>query len=198
MILTLTRNQKIIAMTYSERLNLLYALCLNETRITQGEATDSKLENYDPLDAANYLACYITFKAIQAAERSPADERAENFDMLSVYHTYAMLVYAYLMLPLGAEDIAPDMQSAPVIVAKTLFAGLSDVEWAEIIESGGQKFQLIADAKQEHWTTYREDLDKAVVAFVIAGTDDSTPFEKEEVIPMFGTLLSMLCEAFSN
>lgn len=185
-------------MTYSERLNLLYALCLNETRITQGEATDSKLESYDPLDAANYLACYITFKAIRAAERSPADERAENFDMLSVYHTYAMLVYAYLMLPLGGENIAPDMQGAPVIVAKTLFAGLADEEWAEIIESGGQKFQLIADAKQEHWTTYREDLDKAVVAFVVAGTDDSTPFEKEEVIPMFGALLSMLCEAFSS
>ena len=69
---------------------------------------------------------------------------------------------------------------------------------AEIIESGTNKFQLIADATQDHWVEYRQDLDKATIAFVIAGTDEETPFDKEEVIPMFGALLSMLCEAFAN
>ena len=71
--------------------------------------------------------------------------------MLSVYQTFAMLVYAYLTLPLGAEDIAPDVEGSPVVIAKTLFAGLDNVEWTEIIESAGHKFQLIAQAEQEHW-----------------------------------------------
>jgi hypothetical protein len=187
-------------MKFSERLSLLYALCLNEGRNTTANPSpipSTRLADYDPLEAANYLACYITFKAIRQAERSPADERVENFDMLSVYHSYAMLVYAFLMLPLGEEALAPDTEAAAVVVAKTLFAGLPDEELAEIIESGSNKFQLIADAKQEHWVDYRQDLDKATIAFVIAGTDEETPFEKEEVIPMFGALLSMLCEAFN-
>lgn len=188
-------------MKYSERLSLLYALCLNENRDDSQNPSpipSTNLQDYDPLEAANYLACYITFKAIQQAERSPADERIENFDMLSVYQTYAMLIYAFLVLPLGEEGIAPETEAAAIIVTKTLFAGLPDEEWAEIIESGGNKFQLIADAKQEHWVSYRQDLDKATIAFVIAGTDEDTPFEKEEVIPMFGALLSMLCEAFAD
>ena len=187
-------------MKFSERLSLLYALCLNEGRDSTANPSpipSTQLADYDPLEAANYLACYITFKAIRQAERSPADERVENFDMLSVYHSFAMLVYAFLMLPLGEEELAPDTEAAAVVVAKTLFAGLPDEELAEIIESGSHKFQLIADARQEHWVDYRQDLDKAVIAFVIAGTDDETPFEKEEVIPMFGALLSMLCEAFN-
>jgi len=170
-------------MKYSERLSLLYALCLNDGRDTNENPSaipSTNLQDYDPLEAANYLACYIAFKAIQQAERSPADERVENFDMLSVYHTYTMLVYAFLMLPLAEEGIAPDTEAA------------------EIIESGGHKFQLIADAKQEHWVDYRQDLDKATIAFLIAGTDEEAPFDKEEVIPMFGALLSMLCEAFSD
>jgi hypothetical protein len=188
-------------MKYSERLSLLYALCLNDNRDdSQNPSTipSSKLEDYDPLEAANYLACYLAFKAIQQAERSPADERIENFDMLSVYHTYAMLVYAFLMLPLAEEKIAPDTEATAVIVAKTLFAGLSDGELAEIIESGANKFRLIADAKQEHWVEYRERLDKSVIAFLVAGTDDEAPFDKEEVLPMLGSLLSMLCEAFEH
>lgn len=188
-------------MKYSERLSLLYALCLNDGRDTNENPSaipSTNLQDYDPLEAANYLACYIAFKAIQEAERSPADERVENFDMLSVYHTYAMLVYAFLMLPLAEEGIAPDTEAAAIIVAKTLFAGLADEELAEIIESGGHKFQLIADAKQEHWIDYRQDLDKATVAFLIAGTDEEVPFDKEDVIPMLGALLSMLCEAFSD
>jgi hypothetical protein len=188
-------------MKYSERLSLLYALCLNDGRdISENPSTipSTNLQDYDPLEAANYLACYIAFKAIQQSERSPADERVENFDMLSVYHTYAMLVYAFLMLPLAEEGVAPETEAAAVIVAKTLFSGLADEELAEIIESGGHKFQLIADAKQEHWVDYRQDLDKATIAFLIAGTDEDAPFDKEEVIPMLGALLSMLCEAFSD
>ena len=82
-------------MKYSERLSLLYALCLNDGRdASQNPSTipSANLQDYDPLEAANYLACYLAFKAIQQAERSPADERVENFDMLSVYHTYAMQI----------------------------------------------------------------------------------------------------------
>lgn len=188
-------------MKYSERLSLLYALCLNASHDT-GEnprtIPSTDMQDYAPLDAASYLACYLAFKAIQQAGRSPADERIENFDMLGVYHTYAMLIYAFLALPLGEEGIAPQTEATAIVVAKTLFAGLSDDEWVEIIESGGHKFQLIADAQQEHWVEYRQDLDKATIAFVIAGTDEETPFDKDEVIPMFGTLLSMLCEAFSS
>ena len=185
-------------MNYSERLNLLYALCLNEARTAQGEEPMTTLPVQDSLEAANYLACYITFKAIQQAERSPADERIENFDMLSVYQTYAMLVYAYLTMPLVHEHITPDTEGSPVVIAKTLFTGLDTEEWAEIITSASSKFRLIADAQQEHWTNYRVDLDKVVIAFVIAGTDDNAPFDKNEVTPMLGTLLSMLCEAFSS
>ena len=184
-------------MNFSQRLSFLHALCLNETA-QDASTVSTNLEDYNPQDAAHYLACYITFRAIRHAQRSPADERVENFDMLGVYHAYAMLVYAFLMLPLASEDIAPDTESAAVIIAKTLFAGLTEEEWVEIIESGSHKFQLIAEAEQEHWATYRQDLDKSVVAFVVAATDEETPFEKEEVIPMFGALLSMLCEAFAS
>lgn len=184
-------------MEFSKRLSFLHALCLNETARDAAEVS-TDLNDYDPRDAAHYLACYITFMAIRNAQRSPADERVENFDMLGVYHAYAMLVYAFLMLPLATEDIAPDTESASIIIAKTLFAGLSEEEWVEIIESGSHKFQLIAEAEQEHWMTYRQDLDKSVIAFVVAATDEEAPFEKEEVIPMFGALLSMLCEAFAS
>lgn len=181
--------------SYSQRLSLLYGINIAESG--NGE-TSADLKDYDPLEAASYLACAITFRAIQHAERSPADERVENFDMLSVYQAYAMLVYAYLTLPLGREGMVPDVEGSPIVIAKTLFAGLENEEWAEIIESGTSKFQLIAQAEQEHWKTYREDLDKAVVAYVIAGTDEDTPFEKDDVLPMFGALLSMLCEAFAS
>lgn len=179
--------------SYSHRLNLLYGLCLVEAG---SDASTLDIKQQDALESATYLACYITFKAIRYAERSPAAERIENFDMLSVYQTYAMLVYVYLTLPLGKKGIAPDLLNAPVTIAKSLFAELSHDEWAEIIDAGNSKFQLIGDAEQEHWMDYRQDLDKAVIAFVIAGTDDNTEFEKEDIIPLFGALLSMLCEAF--
>lgn len=188
--------------TYSQRLSLLYGICMAEAQREAGlhlaEMQSKNLEDYDTLEAANYLACNIAFRAIQHAGRSPAHERHENFEMLSVYQTFAMLAYAYLALPLGSEGITPDFTGASVTIAKTLFAELSNEEWVEIIESGGNKFQLIADAEQEHWIEYRQDLDKAVIAFVIAGTDDEAEFEKEEIIPLFGTLLSMLCEAFAS
>ena len=81
---------------------------------------------------------------------------------------------------------------------KSLFAGLADDELAEIVESGTRKFELIANAEQEHWVSYREDLDKAVIAYVIAGTDDEAPFEMSDILPMHAALLSMLCEAFAS
>ncbi|MEO8417502.1 MAG: hypothetical protein ABI475_02115 [Methylophilaceae bacterium] len=192
--------------SYSHRLNLLYGLCLVEAG---SDASTLDIEGQDALESATYLACYITFQAIRYAERSPTAERMEDFDMLSVYQTYAMLVYVYLTLPLGipakypahsdnlgATGVMPDLVKASVTIAKSLFAELSNEEWVEIIDAGNSKFQLIGDAAQEHWMNYRQDLDKAVITFVIAGTDDNTEFEKEEIIPLFGALLSMLCEAF--
>lgn len=179
-------------MTYAQRLSLLHATCLAEA----GGNASADLNDYDPLEAANYLACYLTFTAIRQAGRSPADERRDHFDMLSVYQTYAMLIYAYLALPLGNEGITPDVEGAPVVIAKTLFAGLSDEEWVEIIDAGSRKFDLIAEAEQEHWVDYRQDLDKLTVAFVVAGTDENAPFERGELMPVFGSQLSALCEAF--
>lgn len=185
-------------MKYSQRLSLLYALCVNEFRGAGSTRPSEKLEDYTPLEAATYLACYISFKAIQQAERSPADERIENFDMLGVYQAFALLVYAYLILPLGKEGIAPDTDEAAAIIAKSLFSELNNEELAEVLESGMQKFRLIAGAEQEYWTTYREDLDKAVIALVVAGTEESAEFDKEDLFPMIGALLSMLCEAFES
>jgi hypothetical protein len=181
-------------MNYSKRLSLLHALCLAEAR---GQQASSNLDDYDPLEAATYLACYLTFKAIQQAERSPVDERYDNFEMLSVYQAFALLIYAYFVLPLGAEEITPDLDQDSVIIAKSLFAEITAEELADIVESGMRKFHLIGDAEAEHWEHYREDLDKAVVAFVVAGTDENTPFDKEDLMPMFGAMLSMLCEAFA-
>ncbi|OYY04699.1 MAG: hypothetical protein B7Y72_05190, partial [Mehylophilales bacterium 35-46-6] len=68
----------------------------------------------------------------------------------------------------------------------------------EIIEAGFNKFKLIADAQTEHWQEFRENLDKVVVAFVIAGTDDESPHGVEEILPIYGQLLSQLCEAFES
>lgn len=181
---------------YSKRIKLMHALCMAETQQDITPSTD--LDQYDALAAADYLSCYVTFRAIQAAERSPSAERSENFDMLSVYQAFALLSYAFLTMPLALEDIQPQLQAAQMTIAKTLFAGLPDAELIEIIESGFNKFQLIADAEAEHWAEFRENLDKLTVAFVIAGTDDDSPHDKNEVLPIFGQLLSQLCEAFEN
>jgi hypothetical protein len=183
---------------YSKRIKLMHALCLAETLRDDEAKPIIDLNDYDALASADYLSCYVTFKAIQASERSPMAERTENFDMLSVYQAYALLTYAFFTTPLAQEDISPNFQTAQITIAKTLFAGLPDAELIEIIESGLNKFQLIADAEAEHWSEFRENLDKLTVAFVVAGTDDESPHNKEEVLPYFGQLLSQLCEAFES
>ena len=181
---------------YSKSLSLLHALCLTESR-DNVEALSSNLEDYDPIQAATYLACYITVKAIKEAGRSPVDERYDNFDILSVYQAFALMTYAYLVLPLGSEEIVADLEQDQIVIAKSLFSELSAEELADIVESGMRKFSLVGNADAEHWTNFREDLDKAVIAFVVAGTDERAPFEKEELIPVLGAFLSMLCEAFA-
>ena len=182
---------------YSQRLKLMHALCLAATS-RDDETPNTNLDDYDALNAADYLSCYVTFKAIQTAERSPLAERSDNFDMLSVYQAYALLTYAFFTPPLVQEGIKLDFQAAQISIAKTLFAGLPDAELIEIVESGFTKFQLIADAQALHWVEFRENLDKLVVSFVIAGTDDDSPHGTEEILPIFGQLLSQLCEAFEN
>jgi len=185
-------------MEYSKGLSLLHALCLAETRNNNQEpAPSANLDDYEPLEAATYLACYISFQAIKEAQRSPADERYDNFEMLSVYQAFGLLVYAYLTLPLGAEQISPDLEQDSIVIGKSLFSELMPEELVDVIESGMRKFHLIGDAEAEHWNNYREDLDKAVIAFLIAGTDENSPFDKEDLFPVFGALLSMLCEAFA-
>ena len=183
---------------YSKRIKLMHALCLADTLRDDEAKPNTDLNQYDALEAADYLSCYITFKAIQAAERSPLAERTEKFDMLSVYQAYALLAYAFLTMPLTQEGISPNLQAAQITISKTLFSGLPDAELMEIIESGFHKFQLIGDAEVEHWMEFRENLDKLTVAFVIAETEDESPHEKEEILPLFGQLLSQLCEAFES
>jgi len=183
--------------TYSQRLKLMHALSLAAT-LRDDEIPSTNLDEYDALNAADYLSCYVTFKAIQSAERSPLEERSENFDMLSVYQAFALLSYAFFTTPLAREEINPEFSTAQITIAKTLFAGLPDAELIEIIDAGFNKFQLIAEAQAEHWVEFRENLDKVVIAFVIAGTDDESPHEIEEILPIFGQLLSQFCEAFEN
>ncbi len=182
---------------YSQRLKLMHALSMAAS-LRDDETSNTNLDDYDALNAADYLSCYVTFKAIQAAGRSPLEERTENFDMLSVYQAFALLAYAFFTTPLAREEINPDFPAAQITIAKTLFAGLPDAELIEIIESGFNKFQLIAEAEAEHWVEFRENLDKLVIAFVIAGTDDDSPHEADEILPIFGQLLSQFCEAFES
>lgn len=184
--------------TYAQRLSLLHALDLNDAQGMEKISLSVNLGDYDPLDAASYLACLITYRAIQQSGRSPQEDRNDNFDMLSVYQAFAMLVYAYLVLPLGEDGLSQEMANATVTIAKSLFAELMPEELAEVVAAGQRKFELIGNAGQEHWANYREDLDKSVVAYVIAGTEDDAPYEREDVIPLFGRLLSMLCEAFAS
>jgi hypothetical protein len=185
---------------YSLRLMTLYSQCLAENRRAMGMANDvsSITDQHDALDAATYLACYITLKAIHHLGRSPSEERRENFDMLSVYHAFATLIYVFLILPLKAEGMMPDVVKGAVMIGKSLFPELTDEECVECIESGTRKFQLVGDAEQDHLVNYRQDMDKAVIAFVVVGSDENAPFDKEEIVPLFGSLLNVLCEAFSN
>ena len=180
---------------YSQRLKLLHGICLAEIH-ADGAKPSTDLADYDVLDAAYYLASYITFNAISAAERDPKTELTEDFDMLSVYQAYGFLTFAFLTTPLAAEEIKPDYQAAQITIAKTLFSGIPDEQMIEIVNTGLNKVKLISDADVEHWREFRENLDKLTVSFVIAGTDDESPHRKEEVLPLFGQLLSQLCEAF--
>ena len=189
-------------MDYSKRLTLLHALCLAET-LDDGDGQSSNnnfpninLGEYKALDSAHYLASLVTVKAIQVADRQPAFERSNNFDMLSVYQAYALLTFAFFTAPLATEKITPDLTAAQIVIAKTLFAGLPEVELMEIIDSGFNKFKLIGEAESEHWTEFRENLDKLTISFLVAGTDNYSPHDKDEVLPLFGQLLSQLCEAF--
>ncbi len=182
---------------YSKNLSLLHALCLAELRDELETQPSTNLDDYDPVKAASYLACSMTSKAIKEAGRMPADERYENFDMLSVYQAFALMTYAYLVLPMASEEIVPDLEQDQIVIAKTLFSELGAEELADIVESGMRKFSLVGNADAEHWANFREDMNKAVIAFVVAGTDDAAPFEKEELIPVLGAFLSVLCEAFA-
>ena len=193
-------------MDFAERLNLLHALCLAET-YNDGLPDRIDLKSLTTQDSAHYLASYITFVAIREANRQPSEEVIEQFDHLSVYQAFALLVFAYLSLPVmretqqsdsHASKLAPDLNAAQVTIAKTLFEGLSDSQLIEIMQSGYNKFKLIGDAEAEHWADFRENLDKLTVSFIIAGTDDESPHTKEEIIPLFGQLLSQLCEAFER
>ena len=184
-------------MDYSKRLNLLHAICLAET-YHDGGAPNIDLNALKAEESAHYLAGFLTFRAIQAAGRQPAEEYKNNVEMLSVYQCFGTLIFAFLTLPLAKENINPDLTAAQVVIAKTLFAGLPDAELIDIIESGFNKFKLIGDAEAEHWSEFRENLDKLTVSFVVAGTDDDSPHSKEEVLPLFGQLLSQLCEAFET
>jgi len=58
--------------------------------------------------------------------------------------------------------------------------------------------QSYRSSEQEHLISFREDLDRATIAFVIAGTDQASLVEADELIPVFAALLNILCEAFSR
>jgi hypothetical protein len=79
-----------------------------------------------------------------------------------------------------------------------LFYELPDESCAECIESGLRKMELIGKAELEYLVQFREDLDRATIAFVIAGTDPDSPFEARDLIPVFAALLNILCETFSR
>lgn len=187
-------------MTYTERLKLLHQLCQAETQSANGQTEEEARAAFASVDAeesAFYIASFVTFRAIQSAGRHPAEELQADFDMLGVYQCFALMVYAFLFMPLTQEGHQPDYGKAQIVIAKTLFEGIAPELLAEIIESGFHKFKLIAEAESEHWLEYRENLDKVTISFMIAATDDDSPHTSAEVLPLFGQLLSQLCEAFS-
>lgn len=187
-------------MTYAQRLQFLHQLCLaNATSAEQAGALLSEVDfdNIDVEASAHYIASFLTFNAIQAADRHPAEELRSDFEMLGVYQCFALMVYAFLMMPLTQEDVTPDYNGAQITIAKTLFDGIPAETMAEIIESGFHKFRLIAEADAEHWLEYRENLDKVTISYMIAATDDDSPHSQADILPLFGQLLSQLCEAFS-
>jgi hypothetical protein len=181
-------------MEYSERLSLLYALCLAET----GQLSSPEdVPEHDALEAATFIACLITVNAIRHLGRVPQEEM-HDLESLAVYQAFAMLVFVYLALPLQEEGVELDLTKGAVMIARSLFAELSQELLAECLESGDRKFQLIGNAEHEHWMSFRQDMDKAAIAFVVAGTDDQAPIDKEELTPLFATMLNQLCEAFAS
>lgn len=183
-------------MDYATRLTFLQALLHNESAETEQKQTD--LSQASASEAAEYLACYLTFKAIQGAGRSPAEEREYQFDQLSVYQCFALFVHAFIAMPLKQADKHQDFTTAQVVIAKTLFSDLSSEELVDVIESGMRKFQLIAEAQHEHWVDFREMLEKVTVSYIVAATDDDSPHDKDEMLPLLAQLLSQLCEALSE
>jgi hypothetical protein len=187
-------------MTYVDRLKLLNELCQVETQQVVGRTEDearAAFANIDVDEAAYYIASFVTFRAIQTAGRHPGEELQTDFDMLGVYQCFGLMVYAFLFMPLTQEGYEPDYGQAQVTIGKNLFEGISAELLAEIIESGFHKFQLIAEAEADHWLEYRENLDKVTISYLIAATDDESPHTTAEILPLFGQLLSQLCEAFS-
>lgn len=187
-------------MTYTERVKLLHQLCQVETRQATGQSEDDARAAFASADveqAAYYIASFVTFRAIQAADRHPGEELQSDFEMLGVYQCFALMVYAFLFIPLTQEEHQPDYDEAQVAIGSTLFEGIPPELLAEIIESGFHKFKLIAEADAEHWLEYRENLDKVTISYIVAATDDDSPHDAAEVLPLFGQLLSQLCEAFS-
>ena len=187
-------------MTYEERLRFMYQLCQAQTRggiQSEAQAVEA-FANVEIEDAIHYLASFLTFKAIQSADRHPAEELENDFEMLGVYQCFGLMVYAFLFMPLTQEGRHPNYDRAQITIGKTLFDGLAAEVLAEIIESGFHKFKLIAEAESEHWQEYRENLDKVTISYMIATTDDDSPHSPEEVLPLFGQLLSQLCEAFTS
>ncbi len=187
-------------MTYAQRLKWLHHLCMATTMQDGARPVEDLNIDFETMDvsaSAHYLSSYITFNAIQSAGRQPGEELQNHFDMIGVYQCYALMVYAFLMNPLTQESQQQDYVETQVTIAKTLFDGIPQETLAEIIESGYHKFRLIAEAEAEHWQEYRENLDKVTISFVVAGTDDQSPHNMQDVLPLFGQLLSQLCEAFS-
>jgi len=183
---------------YSQRLLDLYAARHTENRQNREAMELSGDTQRDVFSAATYLAAYITLKTIHHLDRSPAEERQSNFDMLGVYQCFANMVFVFLTLPLRQEEIETDTVKGAVVIGKALFFELPDEATVECIESGLRKLQLIGKAEQEYLVQLREDLDRATIAYVIAGTDPASPVRADDLIPVFGALLNILCETFSR
>lgn len=88
-------------MTYEERLRFMYQLCQAQTRggiQSEAQAVEA-FANVEIEDAIHYLASFLTFKAIQSADRHPAEELENDFEMLGVYQCFGLMVYAFLFMP---------------------------------------------------------------------------------------------------
>lgn len=185
-------------MDYSQRLLNLYTAHQAETRGPHEITEPTGDLEQDVFSAATYLAAYLTLQSIRHLERSPTEERHSNFDMLGVYQCFACMVFVFLTLPLKREEIEPDVVKAAVVIGKALFFEMPDEATLECIESGLRKIQLISKAEQEYLEQFREDLDRATLAYVIAGTDKESPVRADDLIPIFAALLNILCETFSR